>query len=153
MYLLLRKRTSMRREIAVSPLVHSALEQELGRDSVLEYLGRLHVGVSPHSGLQALMEAPPHTDPRRSVLDGMPLREAIAEAIDAVLTPLERWVFDAAVLERRAIRMIAADLSLTKSSVDRTKQRAVRKLRAALANNPLVVERLGGVALDQRMRA
>jgi DNA-binding NarL/FixJ family response regulator len=68
------------------------------------------------------------------------LKEAIADAFE-VLTEEETWVFNG-VNEGLSYRTIARQLNASKSSVFRTKKRAVRKLQHALQNHPAVVMQL-----------
>lgn len=84
------------------------------------------------------MIAPPHEALVRSQEEWLPLRDVIEDAIQAALTPRERWIFNACVVERKSIRALAAELGLAKSWVDRLHHRACRKLRDALQGHPLL---------------
>lgn len=89
------------------------------------------------TALAALMAAPPHTPPRSSQEELLPLREVLADAIDA-LPERHRVAFEACVIERRAMRATAKELGVTKSTVHRLKEEAVCLLREALASHPLI---------------
>jgi RNA polymerase sigma factor (sigma-70 family) len=88
----------------------------------------------------ALMSCAPGDEPEQSQVELFALKEAIADAFE-VLTEEETWVFNG-VNEGLSYRTIARQLNASKSSVFRTKKRAVRKLQHALQNHPAVVMQL-----------
>jgi RNA polymerase sigma factor (sigma-70 family) len=88
----------------------------------------------------ALMSCAPGDEPEQSQVELFALKEAIADAFE-VLTEEEAWVFNG-VNEGLSYRTIARQLNASKSSVFRTKKRAVRKLQQALQNHPAVVMQL-----------
>ena len=87
------------------------------------------------------MACAPGEEPEQSMLELFALKEAIADAFD-VLTEEEVWVFNAVVSEGLSYRTIGRQLNASKSSVFRTKKRAVRKLQHALKNHPVVIAQL-----------
>lgn len=89
----------------------------------------------------ALQRAAPHEQIGWTQEQLLPLREVIEDAIDE-LPERERWIFNACVVERKSIRAIADDLQLAKSYVHRLRDAAVRKLRAALEDHPMIKEYL-----------
>jgi RNA polymerase sigma factor (sigma-70 family) len=88
----------------------------------------------------ALMSCAPGDEPEQSQMELFALKEAIADAFE-VLTEEEAWVFNG-VNEGLSYRTIARQLNASKSSVFRTKKRAVRKLQQTLQNHPAVVMQL-----------
>jgi RNA polymerase sigma factor (sigma-70 family) len=88
----------------------------------------------------ALMSCAPGDEPEQSQVELFALKEAIADAFE-VLTEEEAWVFNG-VNEGLSYRTIARQLNASKSSVFRTKKRAVRKLQQTLQNHPAVVMQL-----------
>ena len=86
----------------------------------------------------ALMSCAPGEEPEQSMLELFALKEAIADAFE-VLTEEEAWVFNAVISEGLSYRTIGRQLNASKSSVFRTKKRAVRKLQHALKDHPAVV--------------
>lgn len=87
------------------------------------------------------MRCAPFEDPQPSRAEMLALRETIADAIDT-LPERQRWIFNACVIERRAIRAVADDLSLTKSYVHRLLHEARAKLAMRLGEHPQVQEYL-----------
>lgn len=95
----------------------------------------------PDTPMEALMSAAPGDVEQQSQMELLALKEAIADAF-AVLTAEETWVFDAVVIEGLSYRTVGRQLNTSKSSVFRTKNRAVRKLRMQLKNHPAVIHQL-----------
>lgn len=95
----------------------------------------------PDTPIEALMCAAPGDVEQQSQIELLGLKEAIGAAF-AVLTEEETWVFDSIVIEGLSYRSVGRQLNTSKSSVFRTKQRAVRKLRMALENHPAVIHQL-----------
>lgn len=89
---------------------------------------------TPATEIEALLSTAPFMDPETATETLLPLREVLADAIDA-LEPREKWVFERCVIERQSIRSVAEDLSMSKSSVDRIKREAVENLRGLLEDN------------------
>lgn len=119
-----------RREIPVDPLTQNGA-----------FTGR-RIGHRPLTQLQALMEASPMWEADSSVEEGLALRDVITDAIDTVLTPRERFVFDALVVERQSIRQLGRQMSISKTHITRIRDNAIRKLAAALADDPIIKEHL-----------
>lgn len=92
----------------------------------------------PETPLQALMQCGPNETPMISAQELLGVREAIGDAFD-VLTPQEVWVFNSLVIERLSLRAVARQISTPKTTVARIRDRATRKLRAALQDNLEVV--------------
>ncbi len=132
-----------RREIPFSPIpLH--VETDDGNAPIMNEYSVLGIPLRPSAAedpLQALMECAPHQSPQWSKAELYTLREAIADAIDD-LEPRERFIFDACVIERKAIRHVAAELSLTKSYVHRILHCARAKLAIALSEVPVIQEYL-----------
>lgn len=128
-----------RKEIPLSPVGAFDYESDTGiGNSPLEYQASRTIQRAPETVTEALMQAPPSETPLLAREELLPLRDVIADAMDQVLTPRERWVFERSVIERQPLRGIAADLGLCKSVIDRTKQRAARKLSDALVSEPRI---------------
>ena len=94
--------------------------------------------VTPTEELMSLL---PHQEPRQSVVELIPLKEILADAVDT-LTDTEILVFDAVVIEGLSLRAVGRDMGTSKSSVHRTKQRAMDKLRERLQHEPTVIAQL-----------
>jgi DNA-directed RNA polymerase specialized sigma24 family protein len=92
----------------------------------------------PESPTQALMQCGPDDIPMISAQELIGVREAIGSAFD-VLTPKEVWVFNALVIERLSLRTVANQICTPKTTVARIRDRATRKLRAALEDDPEVI--------------
>lgn len=91
------------------------------------HIGYVSSNRMPETDIQALMEAPPHTDPETSLESSEHLREVLADAIDQ-LEPRLKWIFEARHYEGMSIRQIGLQLNLTKSYIDRLYRRAVEQL-------------------------
>ena len=89
-----------------------------------------HVALTPHEALQC---APPHHDPAPSILEALAAVERIVDAIDA-LPPREQWVFLAVAIERRPMRAIAKDLSISVGLVHKISVEARRMVQDSLAD-------------------
>jgi len=92
----------------------------------------------PLTAMQALMEAPPHHEVDMSTEEGLPLREILADAIDTVLSPRERWCFEALVIERQSVRQLGRQLNISKTHVCRVRDQAIQKLALNLQDHPIV---------------
>lgn len=89
----------------------------------------------------ALMAAAPFHEADVSQYELLELREVLADAIDG-LPEKDRFVIEALWIERRSYRDLARDMSCGLASLVRTRNRAVRKLQAALEDNALIKEKL-----------
>lgn len=85
----------------------------------------------PETDMQALMEAAPFEEPEVSKAENLPLKDAIADAIDQ-LDDRSRWVFEKVHYEGYSLRELEPILSLSKSQVHRIYQNAVAQLQTAL---------------------
>ena len=97
------------------------------------------------TALEALISCAPFEDPQTSQQERLPLREVLADAIDA-LPPRERFVFESRITERVSLRELARSLSISKSQVHRIKDNAIALLREALRDHPAIEEYLHGRA-------
>ncbi len=96
---------------------------------------------TPETDMEALLMAAPHQDPERSSESLLHLRDILADAIEQ-LDPKFRFVFEGCVIERRSLRDLGRDLSVSKSTVDRWKQEAVKCLRVLLEDSQPIKEHL-----------
>jgi DNA-directed RNA polymerase sigma subunit (sigma70/sigma32) len=92
--------------------------------------------------LEALMSTPPHHEPQVSQLELLVIRDLIQDAIEDCLTPLEQWVFNATIVERQSLRGLGRQINRPKTTVARIRDRALLKLRGALADSPAIIEYL-----------
>lgn len=99
---------------------------------------KLHgVHTAPDTPWQALMECRPGDEPSISKQELLPLRDVIADALDA-LPARERWVVERHAIERLSFSVIGTQLSLSKSMAHKIYQKAQRRLQAELWDHPLV---------------
>jgi DNA-directed RNA polymerase specialized sigma24 family protein len=96
----------------------------------------------PFSPLQALMEARPSADPVDSVVGLLPLREAVADCLDA-LSAADRFMLEAAHIERITVRELAARMGFHKSYTYRLVKRAELRLRDECLQHPAILGYLG----------
>lgn len=89
----------------------------------------------PRNEYEALMQCAPHQNPRPSGTERLRARDATAAAF-AVLTAEEVWVINALLIERMSLRQLARQLGSTKSTMARIRDRALKKLRNQLQDNP-----------------
>lgn len=104
-----------------------------------EFGGRTTSLARPWSPLQALMECAPGQEPDVSRSELLELRESIADAIDG-LEPMERFVFNTLIVERRSVRYL--EPYLAKTTACRVRDNAIGKLREALQDHPAVLGHL-----------
>jgi RNA polymerase sigma factor (sigma-70 family) len=100
-----------------------------------------HSETRPDTALAALMECAPGQEPLASLEELSPLRDILADAIDA-LSERDRWIVDSLVTARLSLRQLADQLSLSKTHVARIRDEAMAKLRLALQDNPTIREYL-----------
>lgn len=93
----------------------------------------------PETAAQACMEAAPHTDPRVSTQEMLPIRDVLSDALDR-LPALDRWVFERCIIEKMPLRRIAEMTGLPKSTIHDLKLETVRTLRSLLSDHPQVRE-------------
>jgi RNA polymerase sigma factor (sigma-70 family) len=106
----------------------------------------LHVRATPYqyrpeTDIQALMEAGLCEEPLTSKRELYDIGVLLDEALDS-LTDLERYVFDACVVERKGIRVVAKQLARSKSGIHVILRRAKKKLAAELQDHPLIIDYL-----------
>ena len=87
---------------------------------------------APLNEIDALMRAAPHSEPERSQTEWLATRELLCDAMDDCLTEQERFIVNATVIERKALRAIAQELGMTKSTVHNVQHESLRKLRVHL---------------------
>lgn len=115
-------------------------------------LSRPHV---PATEIQAVMEAAAGDEPAVSAEEMLHLKDALADAIDALQEP-HRTVFMAIVMERKSVREVAAwyatgtsqqEVSAAvkryKTRVHRWYREAIQELQEVLGNDPAVRRHLG----------
>lgn len=86
-------------------------------------------GSRPETPMQALMEADLGEEPAESSLEHELKVEGLRTAMDEALDERERWVIESIFYRRRGIRLLAAELSLSKTHVARIRDRAFEKIR------------------------
>lgn len=89
---------------------------------------------TPETELHALMQAAPFVEPPLSKEQLDPVLDAVVAAMD-VLTERERWIVEAHIWDRRSIRTLEKQLSLSKTHVHRIFKGALVKLRDELEAN------------------
>lgn len=98
-----------------------------------------HSETRPRDEYEALMVCAPGVEPETPVSTLLPLRDILADAID-MLTPRERWVFDAVTTRKQSLRQIADDLAMSKTQVGRIRDDTFEKLRFLLEDKPAIKE-------------
>ena len=88
----------------------------------------------PETPMQALMEADLGEEPAESALEHELKVEAVRLAMDEALDDRERWVIESIFYRRRGIRLLATELSLSKTHVARIRDRAFQKIRDHIEN-------------------
>lgn len=89
------------------------------------------------------MAAAPGEEPEVSQMELLALRDVLNDAIDEALTEEEAWIFNASIVEKMSTRELARQLGTSKSTISRSKLRAIRKLGAHLQDVPVIREYLG----------
>jgi len=88
------------------------------------------------------MSAPPGYEPEISQLEILHLRDIINDAIEGTLTPLELWVFNALVVERKSLRSLGLQIGRPKTTVARIRDNAIKKVRQSLKEHPAIIDYL-----------
>lgn len=89
------------------------------------------------SELEALMRSLPNNDAEDTIFDGIPLREAVADAVES-LEPRKRYVIESVFYGRRmSFRRLGAEMALSKSQVFRIHEEALSELRILLTQKEL----------------
>ena len=91
---------------------------------------------------ESMMSAPPGVEPAVSQMELIHLRDIISDAIEECLTPLEIWVFNAVVVERKSLRSLGRQINIPKTSVARIRDNAIKKLQEALKDQPAIIDYL-----------
>lgn len=95
---------------------------------------------APLNEYEALMQAPPGVEPEESQveiearLEALP--DAVAELLDEVLSPRERWIVDALFWRRLPLRHVEREMGVSKTQVARIRDGALGKLREHLSTSP-----------------
>jgi DNA-directed RNA polymerase specialized sigma subunit len=89
--------------------------------------GRAHAR-PPETPIQALLEADLFEEPRESSLEHELKVEGLRDALDNALDDRERWVIESIFYRRRGIRLLAQELSLSKTHIARIRDAAYRKI-------------------------
>jgi RNA polymerase sigma factor (sigma-70 family) len=113
-------------------------------DDILSSIEMPQVGFSrlPENPMQALMEAAPGYEPVESLEEIQPLREAVADCIDA-LGEQDRYVIDAVNSERVTLQELGDRLGVSRMHASRLRDQAFTRLRALMAEHPVIRQRLG----------
>lgn len=88
--------------------------------------------------MEALMSAAPFEPIESSQMEMLALRDVLQDALDDVLTPLELWVFNALVVERKSLRSLGRQINRPKTTIARIRDGAFRKLREHLQDTPAI---------------
>jgi hypothetical protein len=91
---------------------------------------------------EALMSAAPGQEIEPSQLEMLALRDILQDALEETLTPIELWIFNSYVVERQSLRVLGRQINRPKTTVARMRDNAVKKLRVALQDHPLIIEYL-----------
>jgi len=91
---------------------------------------------------ESIMSAPPGVEPAVSQMELIHLRDIINDAIDEHLTPLETWVFNALIVERKSLRSLGRQINRPKTTIARIRDGAIKKLQEALRDNPDIIDYL-----------
>jgi DNA-directed RNA polymerase sigma subunit (sigma70/sigma32) len=113
-------------------------------DDILSSIEMPQVGFSrlPDNPMQALMEAAPGYEPVESLEELQPLREAVADCIDA-LSEQDRYVIDAVNSERATLQELGNRLGVSRMHASRLRDQAFTRLRVLMAEHPVIRQRLG----------
>ena len=94
----------------------------------------------PMTDIQALMELAPFQDSWTSSLEATAhLKELVGQAIDD-LSPEDRWIFNALIVERLSLRGAGRILGIPKTSLARRRDKIRRELMTGLIESELVQE-------------
>jgi|688.fasta_scaffold11818_24 DNA-directed RNA polymerase sigma subunit (sigma70/sigma32) len=113
-------------------------------DDILSSIEMPQVGFSrlPDNPMQALMEAAPGYEPVESLEELQPLREAVADCIDA-LGEQDRYVIDAVNSERATLQELGDRLGVSRMHASRLRDQAFTRLRVLMTEHPVIRHRLG----------
>lgn len=112
------------------------------RETSVETLDQNGTLSRPFTPYEALMSAAPGEPIDYSQMELLALRDVINDAIEEVLTDLERWVFNALVVERQSLRELGRQLNRPKSTIARIRDRSAAKLALALEGHPTITHHL-----------
>lgn len=109
-----------------------------------EDLDALGAHTRHYSYYEAIMSAPPHAPLELSQEELLPLRECLLDAMDDVLTEMERHIVTSLMSGASSLRIVGRELGLPKTTVARLRDQAHQKLRRALEDQPLIAAYLDG---------
>lgn len=95
----------------------------------------------PETALQALLECAPGEEPEASIEELLPIREAVANAIERLPKRLQ-YVIEAIHMERLSYQQLGDRMAISKTHAYRLTKEAENLLRQILSTNQLVRERL-----------
>jgi len=101
----------------------------------------------PETPLQSLMEAAPFQETDISIIELLPIREALVDAFEE-LDEEEKWVLNSLVVERMSIRELGYQINAPKTSIARIRDRALGRMRELLSDNPVIMEVMKGTYRD-----
>lgn len=96
----------------------------------------------PDNPMQALMEAAPGYEPVESLEELQPLREAVADCLDA-LSEHDRYVIDALNTERVTLQELGDRLGVSRMHASRLREQAFGRLKVLMVEHPIIRHRLG----------
>jgi DNA-directed RNA polymerase specialized sigma24 family protein len=97
---------------------------------------------TPETPWEALMTCEAGSEPPLSRLELLAVRDLLTDAVEQ-LDPRRRWVFEAVFIERRPMRTIADQMSLSLGMVHKLSVQARTLLYEYLRDDPIVKEYLG----------
>jgi len=97
----------------------------------------------PQGVVEALIGLPPHTAIPFTQDEARGLRELLVEAVED-LPPMERFIVDALLFEKKSLRELAITLSIPKTTLARRRDQILGKIRTQIENNPIIQEYLYG---------
>lgn len=96
----------------------------------------------PRTQLEALLLAAPGQTISPSQEERVALRETVVGALDT-LDEWELWLINVLLFERLSLRQVEYITGIPKTTVARQRDKVLKKLRAYLYKEPLVLEHLG----------
>jgi len=97
----------------------------------------------PQGVVEALIGLPPHTSVPFTQDEARDLRELLTTAVET-LPPIERFIIDALLFEKKSLRELAVTLSIPKTTLARRRDQILGKVRTQIEENPIIQEYLHG---------